>query len=103
MRKMIAVAAASLTLGGLMGAYGFQGHADAASSPQCPASVKTRFNIMLGQGIIKRIPPGCADALLHDLYVDVYTQSVHSQTLDASLARLEGRLDALCQRMQTTC
>lgn len=103
MRKMIAVAAASLTLGGLMGNYGFQGHANAASPPQCPASVKTKFNNMLGQGIIKRIPPGCTDALLQQLYVEVYTQSVHLQTLDASLARLQGRLEALCQRMQTTC
>ena len=77
------------------GHVGFQGHADAASSPECPASVMTKFNIMLGQGIIKRIPPGCADALLHELYVEVYGQSEHLRTFDASLGTLQGRLDAL--------
>jgi hypothetical protein len=61
MRKMIAVAAVSLTLGVVIGTYGFQGHADAAAPLRCPASVQTKFLNMLGQRGMVRVPPGCTD------------------------------------------
>jgi hypothetical protein len=104
MRKLMLVAAISLTVGGLIGTYAGLGRADAAAAGSCSRPSIVRFmTTTLGRGAVAQVPPGCTDALLLQLYLQVYRLSEQTQTLNSSVTTLDGRLIRLCQQLRLTC
>ena len=104
MRKMIAVATLSLIVGGLIGAYGFHGQAEAASQDSCSHKAVVQFGAAtLGRGATIPVPQGCTDELLVQLYLAVHAMSGREQTQSSSsemrLGTLEARVEGLCRQI----
>jgi hypothetical protein len=104
MRKIMLVAAISFAVGGLIGAYAQQGGADAAAQSSCPPKALKQFTTaLLRQGGAVPVPQECTEALLVQLYLQVYGMNARLQAHDTSLATLQGRLYNACRQMQVSC
>jgi len=95
---MMLVAAISLVVGGLIATYAFQGRADAAAQ-RCPHKAIVQFTTALAQGASVPVPPGCTDALVLQLYVQLFNMSQRVQTHDSLLTMLRGEFESFCRQI----
>ena len=94
MRKAISLAAACLLVGVLLG-YGFQ--ARAAPATTCSQAAATRFlHATLGQGRVAVAPAGCENLLISLAFNQLYRTNAHWQSLNTSVASLQGKLNFIC-------